>query len=66
MHALSEQFLLLDKMRASAGVKRKDWARKAGILWLRFLQIFVEGSPPEHQEIANLKRALEELAGVSA
>jgi hypothetical protein len=62
MHALSEQFLLLDKMRAVSRVRFKDWAAKAGILWVRFLEIKVKGQEPTQAEISNLQRALEQLS----
>jgi hypothetical protein len=69
MTSLSDQFILLDKLRQSAGIAPDAWCRKAGVIWLRYLKgrFGVPFMPheipfPTQAEIEALTRALERTA----
>jgi hypothetical protein len=62
MTALSDQFTLLDKLRQSAGIAPDTWARRANVLWLRFLKFKLGHAVPTAAEIESLRRALERTA----
>jgi hypothetical protein len=58
MTSLSDQFILLDKLRQSAGIAPDAWARRANVLWLRFLKFKLGHAVPTAAEIESLRRAL--------